>query len=204
MKIHDIKQGSDEWSALRLGKITGTRLKDVFAKDNTPLIDELISEIGAGITEPNFINFAMQQGIDREPLARNEYKKINDFEVIETGFITHDDLDFLGCSPDGLICLGVNYYAGLEIKCPTAKTHVKYLRQNQIPNEYKYQILNYFLCIDNCEFVDFVSFNPDFKPKPLFIFRAERNDYLEQIDEAKTELVKFYAKFLKYYDKIIF
>ena len=41
----DVKQRTPEWLKLRLGKITGTRLKEVFKKDDLPLIDTMIAEI---------------------------------------------------------------------------------------------------------------------------------------------------------------
>ena len=51
MIIHNCTQGSHEWHQLRLGKITGSRLKKMMAKDNLALIDELIAEEQVGIAD---------------------------------------------------------------------------------------------------------------------------------------------------------
>ena len=41
--IKTIDQRSKEWHQLRKGSIGGTRVKSAFAKNNLPLIDELIA-----------------------------------------------------------------------------------------------------------------------------------------------------------------
>ena len=49
MKILDLPQRSQEWFEARLGVITGSRAKQVFAKNNLPFIDELIAERLTGV-----------------------------------------------------------------------------------------------------------------------------------------------------------
>ena len=67
MIIHNCDQGSHEWHQLRLGKLTGSRLKKMFAKDNLSLIDELIAEEEVGmIDDDDFVSEEMQRGIDMD------------------------------------------------------------------------------------------------------------------------------------------
>jgi hypothetical protein len=52
IEVH-VEQGSLEWLKLRLGKITGTRLKEVFKSDNLPLVYKMIAEIDSEEVEVN-------------------------------------------------------------------------------------------------------------------------------------------------------
>lgn len=204
MKIHEVTQGTAEWLRLRVGKITGTRLKDLMAKDNLGLIDEMIAENVSGLVENSFVSPAMELGIIREPIARQLYEETSNNKVIEVGFITSDKFDFVGCSPDGLIKEDENYIGGLEIKCPGIKSHVKYLRQQQIPNEYKYQVYNYFLCADTIQWLDFVSYCPEFKNKPLFIHRITREEIEQELYILEVQIEKFWKKYNEYLTQILF
>lgn len=204
MKIHEVTQGTAEWLRLRVGKITGTRLKDLMAKDNLSLVDEMIAENVSGLVENSFVSPAMELGIVREPIARQLYEETTNNKVIEIGFITSDKFDFVGCSPDGLIKKDEKYIGGLEIKCPGIKSHVKYLRQQQIPNEYKYQVYNYFLCADSIEWLDFVSYCPEFKNKPLFIHRITRQEIEQELYILEVQIEKFWKKYNEYLTQILF
>lgn len=204
MKIHEVTQGTAEWLRLRVGKITGTRLKDLMAKDNLSLVDEMIAENVSGLLENSFVSPAMELGIIREPIARQLYEETTNNKVSEIGFITSDKFDFVGCSPDGLIKEDGNYIGGLEIKCPGIKSHVKYLRQQQIPNEYKYQVYNYFLCADSIQWLDFVSYCPEFKNKPLFIHRITRQEIEQELYILEVQIEKFWKKYNEYLTEILF
>lgn len=204
MKIYEVTQGTAEWLRLRVGKITGTRLKDLMAKDNLSLVDEMIAENVSGLVENSFVSPAMELGIIREPIARQLYEETSNNKVSEVGFVTSDKFDFVGCSPDGLIKEDGNYIGGLEIKCPGIKSHVKYLRQQQIPNEYKYQVYNYFLCADSIQWLDFVSYCPEFKSKPLFIHRITRQEIEQELYILEVQIEKFWKKYNEYLTQILF
>lgn len=204
MKIHEVTQGTAEWLRLRVGKITGTRLKDLMAKDNLSLVDEMIAENVSGLVENSFVSPAMELGIIREPIARQLYEETTNNKVSEVGFITSDKFDFVGCSPDGLIEENEVFIGGLEIKCPSIKTHVKYIRQQQIPNEYKYQVYNYFLCADTIQWLDFVSYCPEFKNKPLFIHRITREEIEQELYILEVQIEKFWKKYNEYLTQILF
>jgi hypothetical protein len=194
-----VEQGSQEWLRMRLGKITGTRLKEVFKSDNLPLIDEMIAEIISEEIEENFVNNAMQRGKDLEPVVRDLYTQVTGIEIEEVGFCLSEENDFLALSPDGFT---PDRTGAIEIKCPSTKVHVKYIRQDSIPNEYKYQIFNYFLVNQDLEYLDFISFDDRFKIKPMYVKRIHRNEIQTELYNTNAELEKFCTKFLKYYEKI--
>jgi hypothetical protein len=174
------------------------------AKDNLSLVDEMIAENVSGLVENSFVSPAMELGIIREPIARQLYEETSNNKVSEVGFVTSDKFDYVGCSPDGLIKEDGKYIGGLEIKCPGIKSHVKYLRQQQIPNEYKYQVYNYFLCADTIQWLDFVSYCPEFKNKPLFIHRITRQEIEQELYILEVQIEKFWKKYNEYLTQILF
>jgi len=194
-----VEQGTQEWLKLRLGKITGTRISDVFKSDNLTLVDELISEIVVDETADSYQSKAMAEGSENEPLAKQVYQSVTGIEIENVGFCIADWNDYLAISPDGFTKCRKG---GVEFKCPTPKVHVKYIRQDQLPNEHKYQVYGYFLVNQDLEWVDFVSFCEKFKARPMFRKRIYRDDILKELAETKSGIEKFTQKLEKYYQQI--
>lgn len=203
MIIHNVEQRSDEWKRLRLAKVTGTRVKDAIGANNLKLIDTLIAEkVSQEIEDEPFLSLPMMRGLDYEPVARKDYEKKKDRNVTQVGFITSEKYPWLGYSPDGLI-LGKEV-RGLEIKCPNTNAHVRYIRMNCIPNEYKYQIYTAFIVCPDMKELDFVSWDSRFNLKPLHIITITRESIATELKETEAGLVKFWAKYEKYYNQVTF
>lgn len=200
MKEHKVEQGTYEWHLLRLNRLTSTRVAHVFKSDNLGLVDELIAErINPVVEEEGYVSEAMQRGTDLEPVAIEAYTAQTGIVMESVGFCTHDVYDWLGMSPDGLT---PDRTGATEVKCPDTKTHVQYIRMGGIPNKHKYQIAQYFIVNKKLEWLDFVSFDPRFTVKPMYIYRVHRAD----VDVAGIfeGVVKFYAKFEKYFQQVTF
>jgi hypothetical protein len=207
MRIHNVEQGSIEWFDLRLAKVTGTSFKNVFGSDNLSLIDRLIaeSETRESSEDEMYVSDDMQRGIDLEPVARKEYEKHTKTKVTQVGFLQHEDLfDWFGLSSDGLVYIKKKLVGAVEIKCPTTKIHVKRIRQNQLPNDYKYQVKAHFIVSDEIQWVDFVSYDPRFLKRPLFIHRTTREEVAEEMAEMKNKMFEFQSKYHSIRDKITF
>ena len=91
-----IEQGTPEWFAQRLGKVTASRVVDVIAKTKTGYstnrenyMAQLICERMTGVVAESYTNAAMQWGTDNEPLARAAYEAAKDVLVDEVAMITH-------------------------------------------------------------------------------------------------------------------
>ena len=202
MTIHDVQQGSDEWKRLRLGKITGTRIKDALGANNLKLVDELIAEtVSDEIEEDAYLSASVQRGKEYEPIAIKAYEEVRGCRVKRIGFVTSKQRPWLGLSPDGCI---VEERRGLEIKCPDTDTHVRYIRMNQLPNEHKYQAFAAFLVCPHMEELDFVSYDNRFSIKPIWIHTVRRKDIQAELDTTLIALDKFYAKFQDYYQQVTF
>ena len=193
------EQRSPEWFEARLGKLTGSRAKRISTTNNLPLVDELIAELLTGVQEETYTTAEMQRGTDLEPIACAEYEKVTGYTVEHTGLCVHPHFDFIAVSPDGW----TNDRRGaVEIKSPKSSTHIRYIRQAQIPAEYRYQVLHYFLVNEALEWLDFVSYDPRVKGYSLFLERVTREELTSEIDDYRVEVYKFYDKFQKYYNKI--
>ena len=202
MKILELQQRSAEWFDSRLGVITGSRAKKVFASNNLPFVDELIAEKVSGKMEELFQSKAMEHGVLFEPQALEEYVKRTGNNAQEIGFCIHDKFNYIAVSPDALVLENGTYSGAVEIKCPSTKKHIEYIRQNKIPNEYKYQVLHYFVVCETVQWLDFVSYDPRLPKYNLFIKRVTRSELETDIEFALQQYKLFYEKLLKYEQKI--
>jgi putative phage-type endonuclease len=203
MKILDLQQRSPEWFQSRLGVITGSRAKKVFSSTNLSFMDELIAERMSGKMEETFQSKAMEHGVLFEPEALNKYIEKTGNDAHEIGFCVHDRIPFMAVSPDALVMHKNRYVGGVEIKCPSTRKHIEYIRQNKIPNEYKHQVFQYFVVCETIDWLDFVSYDPRLSKANLFIKRVTRHEIQDELDLAMEKHIKFYEKLLKYEQQIL-
>jgi putative phage-type endonuclease len=191
----EIVQGTEEWFAARLGKVTASRVADVIAKTKTGYsssrdnyMAQLICERLTNQKGESFTNAAMQHGTETEPLARAAYEALKDVLVDEVGFIPHPKILMAGASPDGLI--GDNGL--LEIKCPNTATHIDTLLSEIVPGKYNTQMQFQMACTDR-EWCDFVSFDNRLPTElQLFVKRVPRDNVFIRLIEG--EIVQFIAE----------
>lgn len=191
--IESIEQGTPEWFELRLGKVTGSRFKDVMSKGrgNAPsktrhsyMMDLAIEKITGNKSE-QYTNDAMQYGTETEPRARAMYELLSGSEVNEVAFIEHNEM--IGVSPDGLI--GENGI--LEIKCPNTKTQVtRFLEGVGLPSEYKFQVHGQ-LWVAEREWCDFLSFDDRIDTKAQYLCTRVNRD--EKIIKELSEGVYIFC-----------
>jgi len=199
MIINYCEQQSEAWHQARLGRITGTRFKNLMSKESTASYQDLITDLACEIitskAEDTYINDLMQHGIDTEPVARKEYEAIFGIEVKQAGFIVPDEdnpyHDWIGISPDGIFDDGM-----IEIKCPKMSTHLEYIESGSLPSEYKYQVQGQ-LFVTGFKYCDFMSFVEGMKP---FIIRVYPDTELFKEFDLKLSILipKVKAKIEKY------
>lgn len=164
--IVDVAQGSPEWFAARLGRLTGSVAGNMLAKlaNGKPaagrynLLLRLVLENLTGKPQaPTFQSGPMLVGTEREPLARFAYEAMTGEVVTETGFLTHPTL-MAGASLDGHIG---DFGKLLSIKCRQPAAHYECLRTNKIQADALAQI-RHELWLTGAEEHDYFSWNPDF------------------------------------------
>ena len=190
-----IEQGTPEWKAQRLGKVTASRVADVIAKTKTGYSTsranyaaELVCERLTGAAAEHYQNAAMAWGTEKEPEARAAYEFMRNVDVELVGFVDHPDIPMSGASPDGFV--GADGL--IEIKAPISATHIETLLSGKIPDKYVVQML-WQMSATGRQWCDYVSFDPRCPAHlQLFIKRLHRDD--KRIGELEREVESFLAE----------
>lgn len=196
MRIYtEIEQGTAEWLAIRAGKVTASELKNLLTpqfsirKGEMPLT-YLYKKVAEGfrgkpLEDEDFSTFNTENGQMLEDEARKFYCfNFDHAKLVDAGFVEHDDGRF-GCSPDAL----VGDDSGLEIKCPMSKTHVKYLLNGTLPDDYAPQVHGSIYATGRKSW-QFMSYARHFPP---FVLTVERDEAI--CAKIKQALDGFYAGF---------
>jgi len=183
MKIYyEITQGTEEWFALKYGKVGGSTSKGLFVPSDTLLL-ELLAES----TEPfemdddSYESPEMLRGKELESYARAEAEKYAGVKFLVPGWMQCEDIPILGISPDGIT---EDLTITGEFKCPGAKKHISTVLANDIPADNIHQSLHYFTVNPKCEKHLFVSFRPE-SYYPLFFKWLTRDSVIDLGTKAK-------------------
>lgn len=160
--------------------MTSGRGKDeLFGKTAVSYAEEIVQRM-LGVHD-DFMNAAMQWGIDHEPEAIERYTLETFLDVKEKGRITHSEYEFISGEPDGLI----DGEPGIiEVKCPNSNNHFKNLLNAEQITQYRWQIQGY-LWLTERDWCDFVSYDPRYPVKhQISINRVVRDDdMIQQLTE---------------------
>lgn len=207
--ISAVEQGSNAWHAMRLGKVTASRIADLTARTKTGwgasranYAAQLVAERLTQTPTETFTNAAMQWGKDYEAEARNAYAFYSDCAVTEIGFVSHPAIAMAGASPDG----HVGDDGSLELKCPNTATHIETLLGGSVPGKYIGQMQWQMACSGR-QWCDFASYDPRLpETMRLFVRRVKRDqamiselenqvrDFLKEVEATVTELTARYGQ----------
>ena len=186
----DVEQGSAEWIACRLGKITSSRISDILAKGKGDkpsatrknymyqlLLERLTGEMADHYSSPE-----MQRGLEKEQSAADAYEAETYSIVTKCGFFESPDGVMSGSSPDRL----VGDDGLIEIKNPNTSTHIETKMSGDIKREYILQMQHQMYCSGR-KWVDFVSYDDRLPINlRLFIKRIDRDE--KMIEEILSEV----------------
>ncbi|GJE26267.1 lambda exonuclease family protein [Methylobacterium organophilum] len=197
--MSEMVQGSAEWLAARIGRLTASRAADVVAKTlkGTPKAErerylmELVAERLTGLTAPHYVSAEMLWGSEQEPAACFAYEFFTDLDTAKIGFVPHPTIAMFGASPDRL----VGEEGLVEFKCPTTRTHLETVLSGVIPPDHFPQLDAQLACCPGCQWVDFVSYDPRLPDDMrLFVRRVLRSDRAEAIAKLEDEARIFLAE----------
>ncbi len=196
MKIHDCEQMTLEWIRLHFGIPTAACLDQLLTpefelrKGEMPktLVYKKVAEViqNRPMIDLDKSSFMMEQGMILEEEARPWFELEYEKKVTRVGFITSDD-GRVGCSPDGLI---EGEECGIEIKCPAAHTHVKYLVNGALPKEYAAQVLGSMFVTGFKRWM-FVSYRRGF---PALVLEIQRDE--KAMDAINRAVCSFHLDFI--------
>jgi hypothetical protein len=206
---HNVDQNTEAWFAGREGLVTGSVAKRVRTTGDAYLYEVLATMTTQTVMKSLDSVESIRWGNEQEPFGRDAYMKETGFTVEEVGFITNGRY---GLSPDGVVYKnmikgfkgnadGINHT--IEIKCPDTKTHIKYCLKGGIPKEHREQVVHNFVVIDDLKRLDFVSFDPRQKNRPLYIYTVTRESLGAEIEVAKISYTNHLKALDENYKKLI-
>lgn len=187
----------EEWLSGRLGKITGTRVKDLISKRaSTAKKIGFYEMIAERIAVPSDGENAMERGQRLEPEAVERFvqetgKKVDTSLVIWE----RDDNSRIAISPDGFIGLT----EGVEVKCLSSARHIEAFITKEIPDEYKDQAIQYFVVNDKLETLYSVFYDPRLSVKDYFVIETKRS----QVEEKIVQYLEYEKTTLEEVEQII-
>lgn len=192
MIFHDVQQNTDEWQALRLGKVTASQFGTIMANEGKAFGDpakryalQLALELATHRrAEHGFSNEHTERGHEQEPVARMLYESEYFVDVTNGGFF---DWGTYGDSPDGL----VGEDGVTEIKSVLAPTHYATIRRGSFDPSYRWQLVGHLDCTER-QWVDFISFCSDFPDEQqLFVHRLWRRECEDEIQRLRARRAEF-------------
>lgn len=208
MPFHDILQGTTEHAALRLGRVTASRVADVIAKGKNGepsagrknYLAEIAIERLTGKYGTHYSSAPMAHGNVAEPESRSFYAFDTDHGVLNGGFYVHDGIEMFGASPDGRIGEEGSGQGLCEFKNPLTATHIENLLGKKISGRYQTQMQSQLSCSGR-EWVDHVSFDVDMPVSmryvrtriyrdPIAIIEIERavRTFLDELNQTVEQL----------------
>lgn len=196
-EFHNVQQNTDEWMALRLGKVTNSNADTFMANLGKAFGDPAkkyalkvaLEQLTGQQSSNGFGNSHTERGHEQEPVARMLYQEETFSIVTNGGFF---DWGAYGDSPDGLVGL----VGGVEIKSVIDSVHYATIQRGKFDPSYKWQLIGHLDCTGR-DWFDFVSYCADFPiGSQLFIDRLHRADYAEeikQLQERRAELLDLIA-----------
>lgn len=201
-------QGTLGWLYDRLGHMTSSGATDAisFLKNGKESLARkkykvrVVTERITGIPRDSFLERLriIKWGKEQEVNARLAYEFLTGNDVDNVGFVKHPTIKNLGASPDGLILSD-----GLvEFKCPESTTHIEYILDGVVPEEYKPQMLDQIL-VTNRDWCDFVSYDPrlDINNR-IFIVRYKPTT--QEIIEFEKRATEFLREADDLYERLMF
>lgn len=149
---------------------------------------EIIAErLTIGVEDELNYENPMDRGVRLEPDAIAAFELETDKQVERIGFVEDDTNPMIANSPDGLI----GETEAVEAKCMGGKNHVKMWLTNLIPDEYIWQVVQYFIVNEKLQKLYFIGYNPDISIHPLHIIEVSRETLVEKIEKAKENQSTF-------------
>lgn len=162
-----------------LGSISGCEVPDQWEVD--PL----------GAPPKNTALWAVWNGIRLEPEALAAFQDWHGTEIVQVGFCEHKS-GVAGCSPDGLL---QGQPAGFEGKAPLPATHVRYLLDGVLPDQYRDQV-HFSMAVTGATAWWFQSYCPGLPPFRILTLRDEYTErmvdglreFKDYLDAARDEI----------------
>ena len=195
MKIVDIEPNTQQWLEWRKGKIGSSKLKDIVTERGNGVkvgIYELIADKLA-LTED--VDDYRARGHNLEVEAIQAFGQLTELELVQSKQTWVSDIDDeIMVSPDAYVP-GKTIELAVEVKCLQAKNHLEacidyratvkageIVYSSKVPNDYRHQVIQYFIVNEALERLNLIFFNPLVKSLPLHVITVERAEVEGEIE----------------------
>lgn len=197
MQRLNLEQNTEEWLEWRKGKITGSKLGDIYSSRGTRKIGfyELIADqlsVGSDGEE------ARARGHRLEPEAIEMFEAASGLKVSTGGVWVSDIDERIALSPDGYIEAEIITHA-VEVKCLSGARHIEAIVENKVPKEYECQAIQYFVVNPELQKLYFVLYDDRIAARPLHIIEVTR----ESLGSKPDDFLKFQLGELAQIDEIV-
>lgn len=181
MKVQKFND-EDSWKDARRGKITGTRLGNLVMKNGSGYKMGFYELIWERLSIPGEEENPMERGKRLEPEAILEFNKKKKLKL-NTDLVMweRDDDKSIAVSPDAFT---EDLKIAVEAKCLNGATHIKACITQEIPDDYREQVIQYFVVNEKLEKLYFVFYDPRLQYKSLFFLTFTRDELKDKIAES--------------------
>ncbi len=170
------------WKLARAGRITGTRLGSLFSKRDKKPLKSFFEVIAERVAIPASEEAALSRGKRLEERAMERFSEETGKKICTDLVIwSREDDSNIAISPDGYE-KGKKIKHAYEAKCLNSASHIEALLTKQIPSEYEFQVLQYFIVCDDLETLTMVFFD-DRMPKDLHWITVTREQVQPKVEE---------------------
>lgn len=192
----------EEWLAARIGKVTGTKVKELVSKRGNGRKVGFYQLIADRLALPDDGQLtAMDRGIANEPKAIEEFVKATG-KQLNTDLVLwmREDNDSIAYSPDAFTD---DLTEAVECKCLSSARHIEALLTQQCPKDYEEQVLQAFVVNDKLERLYLCFYDDRLLTKQFFYLTIEREqekvdwylayqrEVLKEIDKIVSDLMEF-------------
>lgn len=192
---------TEDWQNARIGKITGSKLKDLITKRGTGKKIGFYQLIADRLAVPADEENVMDRGHRLEEEAIEKFTEESGIKI-DTSLViwSREDNEDIAISPDGFT---EDMKVAVEVKCLGSARHIEALVTNAVPKDYEDQVLQYFVVNDQLETVFMAFYDPRLLCKQFFCLKIDRDqakvdEYLEmerailvEVDNIVAELAEF-------------
>jgi hypothetical protein len=154
LTYHKVEQGSSEWHALRIGKVTASNAAVLLARGK---------KAATGTANISSGGFWAERGHILEVKALEAYEAVYDVKTEAIGFMTNDQFPDAGYSPDNYVVIK-NGIMPLEVKCFKEEKHLACLEDTPIE---VYAQIQFGLMISESDMARLIHYNPDIEDTSL-------------------------------------
>jgi len=172
----------ESWLVARMGRVTGTRLKDLVSKSSTEHKKGFWEIVAERIAIPASDENRMDRGHRLEDDALERFAAETGKKVINDLVIwSRDDDANIAISPDGYV-KAKSITEAIETKSLNSASHIEAWVTKKIPKEYEYQVLQYFVTCDTLKTLYFCFYDPRLPKIDFFYITVTRKEVQEDVD----------------------